>query len=88
MPILARLGAPLLAHAELPGPIDARFASRCRRFAALRDLSGDATEGGRARGDRAADCVVPARWRPHHIVHLGSSDALAMIGDARASGLP
>jgi allantoinase len=84
MPVLARLGVPLLVHAELddghaPPEGDARayrsyLASRPRRWE-----------------DEAIRMMI-ALCRAHrcrvHIVHLSSSDALADIARARQEGLP
>ncbi|MEP7306886.1 MAG: allantoinase AllB [Acidobacteriota bacterium] len=89
MPILARLGAPLLAHAELPGPIataQARIGtSDPRRYATYLATRPKAAEN-------EAIALLIALCRQHgvrtHIVHLASSEALAMIREARASGLP
>jgi len=89
MPTLASLGAPLLAHAELPGPIDAASArigtSDPRRYATYL-----ATRPKTAENDAIALLIELCRQYGvrTHIVHLASSDALGMIGEARASGLP
>jgi allantoinase len=81
MPILARRGVPLLAHAELetPAPAAGRsyasyLASRPREWenAAVRLLIGLSRETG---------CRV-------HIVHLSSSGALDELARARAEGVP
>ena len=89
MPILARLGAPLLVHAELSGPIDAAQAqigaSDPRRYATYLATRPKAAEN-------EAVALMIALCREYgvrtHIVHLGSSEALPMIRDARESGLP
>jgi allantoinase len=91
LPVLARLGAPLLVHAELPGPIEA----------AAELESCVAWDG------RAYQCYLESRPRAAeneaialmirlcrefgtriHIVHLSSSDALAMLDQARRDALP
>ena len=91
MPILARLGAPLLVHAELPGPIE--------QAAELESCV--AWDG------RGYSCYVESRPREAeheavelmirlcrefgtriHIVHLSSSGALSMLAEARVDGLP
>ena len=91
MPVLAKLGAPLLVHAELPGPIE--------RAAELESCV--AWDG------RGYSCYVESRPREAeneaielmiglcrefgtrvHIVHLSSSDAVSMLADARREGLP
>lgn len=82
MPVLAKLGVPLLAHAELAGPAPAEgdprayhayLASRPRDWEnrAVRLLVRLARETG---------CRV-------HIVHLSSSDALEDIASAKREGL-
>ncbi len=91
MPILARLGAPLLVHAELPGPIEQAA-----------ELEACVTWDGRGYG-----CYLASRPREAensairlmlrlcreyrtrvHIVHLSSSDAIGMLAAARREGLP
>ena len=88
MPRIARLGLPLLAHAEAPGPIEAAaraagpdprshaswLASRPRaaELEAIAMLLALCEETG---------CRV-------HIVHLSAADAVPMLRDARARGLP
>lgn len=89
MPILARLGAPLLAHAELPGPIDtaqARIgASDPRRYATYL-----ATRPKTAENEAIRLLIALCRQEGvrTHIVHLASCEALAIVRDARTSGLP
>jgi allantoinase len=89
MPILAALGAPLLVHAEMPGPIEAARArlpvSDPRRYATYLAMRPAAAE-------HEAIALLIRLCRRYgvrtHIVHLASSEALIMIGEARASGLP
>jgi allantoinase len=89
VPILARLGAPLLAHAELPGPIETAQArigtSDPRRYATYLATRPEAAE------NEAIELLI-ALCRRHgvrtHVVHLASAEALAMIREARISGLP
>ena len=86
LPVLATLGVPLLAHAELPG-----------RFCATRSAGGDRdprryatwldepSAGQRARPPSSCSCG----WRAStgarvHIVHLASADALPIARGARA----
>jgi allantoinase len=89
MPILARLGAPLLAHAELPGPIDAAY-GRMRTSDPRRYATYLATRPREAENKAIALLIALCRQYggPTHIVHLASSDALTMIDEARAAGLP
>lgn len=83
MPILARRGVPLLVHAELGSPVAGGgdphayatyLASRPTSWEndAIRLMVGLCRETG---------CAV-------HIVHLSSAEALPLLGEARAAGLP
>jgi allantoinase len=89
MPILATLGAPLLAHAELPGPIEAAIARTppgdSRKYATYL-----ATRPAQAENEAIALLIALCReiGARTHIVHLVSSEALPMIGAARAAGVP
>jgi allantoinase len=70
MPILARLGAPLLVHAESPRMLPARPPeSECEAIAMMIRLAQDT-------GARV------------HIVHLGAIEALTLIEQAHAAGIP
>jgi allantoinase len=70
MPILARLGAPLLVHAESPNMLPARPPeSECEAIAMMIRLS-------RETGARV------------HIVHLAAIEALPLIEEAQAAGIP
>jgi allantoinase len=83
LPVLARLGLPLLAHAEWP--------------ALLRDPSGESTRyatwlDSRPPSSERAAIELLVRlggdYGAHvHIVHLASADALTAIREARAAGL-
>jgi allantoinase len=89
MPILTTLGAPLLAHAELSGPIDAAIgrmaASDPRQYATYL-----ATRPAQAENEAIALLIALCRelGTRTHIVHLASSEALPMLDEARALGLP
>jgi len=95
MPTLARLGATLLVHAELPDAIDA----------AAGRLEGKRRHGGldpcsyavylesrpKAAEDEAIALMIRlcAEYRVRtHIVHLSSADSTAALARARADGLP
>lgn len=89
MPELARLGATLLVHAELPGPIDAAAGvwdegspAEYERYLRSRP---DAAEVEAVelmvRLCRETGCRV-------HIVHVSSAEALPVLRRARAEGLP
>jgi allantoinase len=89
MPILAKLGAPLLAHAELPGPIAAAIAGTApgdpRRYATYL-----ARRPARAENEAIALLIALCRElrARTHIVHLVSTEALDLLDVARASGVP
>jgi allantoinase len=89
MPILARLGLPLLAHAESPRVLDEAAAA-----IAGRDPRAYATW--LASRPPAAECEAIALLIALaketgcrvHVVHLSAAEALPMIREARASGVP
>ena len=91
LPILSEMGAPLLVHAELPGPLAAAAG-------ALLNLSPSETRQYArylaSRPKRAEDAAVEMMIRlaeKHrarvHIVHLSSATALPMIEKARDRGV-
>jgi allantoinase len=83
---LAKLGAPLLAHAELPGPIEVAAKQRTM------DASGRSYKTWLEARPRAAENEAIAlllglgdEFGTHvHIVHLSSTDAIPMIHAAKA----
>ena len=87
MPTLAEIGAPLLVHAELPGPIDALLAQThnrspedARRYLTYLESRPKAAE------NEAVDQMVRLTREfgtKTHIVHLSSADALLALRDAR-----
>jgi allantoinase len=89
MPVLARMGAPLLAHAELPEPL-ARAALAVaeldpRSYAVyLASRPPDA--------ERQAIELLIRLCRETgarvHVVHLADADSLPLLREARAAGLP
>ena len=94
MPEVARTGLPLLAHAELPGPIEAAHL-------ALGDTLGNQPEWSRystylASRPEAAEVeairlliALSRRFEARvHIVHLSAAAALPDLRAARAEGLP
>jgi allantoinase len=87
MPALARAGAVLLVHAELPGPIEAaaHVGGDPRRYATwLRSRP-------RASENEAVALVTRLAERTGcrvHVVHLSSSDALPGIAEAKRRGVP
>jgi allantoinase len=100
MPVLSRLGVPLLVHAELPGPIEEATRHVAARSGSPARLSGQApdtrcyatylaTRPKRAENDAIALSI--GLCREHrvrtHIVHLSSSEALTLLDQARASDI-
>ncbi len=89
MPRLAEIGAPLLVHAELPGPIEEasrRLAGRDRKAYATYLASRP-----RAAEDEAIRLVtrlVRATRARTHVVHHSSADSLDLLRAAKAEGLP
>jgi allantoinase len=86
LPVLRQLGATLMVHAELPGPITAAgpMASP-RRYASYL-----ASRPRAAENDAIALMIALAEefGARVHIVHLSSSDALPMIEAAQLRGVP
>jgi allantoinase len=86
MPILARLGLPLLAHAEIvPDSAAPMDASDPRRYAAWRASRPPAWEVEAIR--LLIGLCRDYRCRVH-VVHLATAEALPLIAEARAEGLP
>jgi allantoinase len=92
MRTLADVGAPLLVHAELSGPIDDVLSGRktlfpddARRYLTYLESRPRAAE------NEAVDLVArlsrDTRARTH-VVHLSSADALLVLRDARDDGVP
>jgi allantoinase len=88
---LKRTGLPLLAHAEVAGPVDAATealrasGADWRRYATYLASRPDAAEV-----DAIALLIRLAEEfdTPIHIVHLASAKALPMLKEARARGVP
>jgi len=88
---LARIGRPLLVHAELPGPIDAAAAEQARTQPDPRRYATYLASRPRAAEDEAVALVVRLcrdTGARTHVVHHASSDSLPLIAAARAAGLP
>jgi allantoinase len=92
MPLIVRLGATLIVHAELPGPIE----SACRDQSTPDNASADRSYETflRSRPREAENQAVELMIRLSsetgcriHIVHHSSSDAIGMLREAKASGL-
>ncbi|MGH9966249.1 MAG: allantoinase AllB, partial [Pyrinomonadaceae bacterium] len=100
MPELTRLGALLIVHAEMPGPIDRMGINACELGGAeaIRDQAGRPREyktflesRPRAAENEAVDLMISLTREfgtRVHIVHHSSADALDSLSQARASGLP
>jgi allantoinase len=89
LPVLARLGSPLLAHAELPGPIEAATA-RLARANPKRYRTWLASRPPGAERDAIALLIGLAReFRARvHIVHLSAAAALPLLRRARRARVP
>jgi len=89
MPVLARLGRPLLVHAELPGPIaaaeEAARGGDPRRYATWLATRPPAAE---VEAIRMVLGICAETRCPVHIVHLSAAEALPDLRAARARGLP
>ena len=89
MPVLARLGRPLLVHAELPGPIAAaeaqiRSADRRRHTAWLASRPPAAE----VEAIRLVLALAAETGCDVHVVHLSATEALDDLSAARKRGLP
>jgi allantoinase len=89
MPVLARLGLPLLVHAEAPAPIAVAEASLegqdPRSYATYLASRPEAAERDAIR--TVLDLCASTRCAVH-VVHLSSAAAMADLRAAKASGLP
>lgn len=86
---LAKLGAPLLAHAELSGPIEEAAKSRSSR-ASYRSYQTWLDSHPRAAEHEAIALLLrlAKEYGVHlHIVHLSSADAIAQIQRAKSQGI-
>jgi allantoinase len=83
MPILARHNIPLLVHAELESPVD--VAGEPNQYGTYL-----ASRPGQWEIDAIALMIRLARETgcPTHIVHLSCADALPILAEARATGVP
>jgi len=88
LPVLAKIGAPLLVHAELPGPIEDAVERRSKSASRTSYQTWLASRP-RAAENSAIDLLLRlggefGAWV--HIVHLSSTDAISMIQKAKAAG--
>jgi allantoinase len=90
LPELAAFGAPLLAHAELPGPIDDAVAKLPKGASPKRYATWLASRPHEAEDEAIALLIRLAReFKVRvHVVHLASSDSLAQLREAKAEELP
>jgi allantoinase len=89
MPILAHLDAPLLVHAESPGPID-RASETMKSSPPTKYSMWLASRPREAENEAIALLIRLARdfGVRTHIVHLSSSDALPILRAAKNDGIP
>jgi len=92
LPALAALGAPLLAHAELPGPIEeaAKKSAKYNASPSPRKYAAWLAARPRAAEDEAIALLtgLSGEFKTHiHIVHVSSSDALPQLRAAKSQGL-
>lgn len=89
LPELAAMGAPLLVHAELPGPIDDAIAKLSKDASPKRYATWLASRPHEAEDEAIALLVRLAReyGARVHVVHLASSDSLAQLRQAKDEGL-
>jgi allantoinase len=89
LPALAAMGAPLLAHAELPGPIDTALAKLPKGASPRSYATWLAARPPEAEGEAIALLIRLAREfkAQIHIVHLSSSNSLARLQQAKAGGI-
>ena len=90
MPELARLGAMLIVHAEVPGPIETACCQTSEESGGTdRSYATFLSSRPRAAENEAVELMIRLGRETGcriHIVHHSSADALAMLGDAKASG--
>ena len=90
MPELARLGALLIVHAEVPGPVEIA----CSQASGVEPVTSYATflsSRPREAEDQAIELMVKLCGETGcrlHIVHHSSADALPILRAAKSSGLP
>lgn len=88
LPVLAKIGAPLLAHAELPGPIEDAVKHRSKSTSRTAFQTWLASRPVAAENS-AIDLLLRLGGEfgaQVHIVHLSSTDAISMIQKAKAAG--
>ncbi len=91
LPVLHETGLPLLVHAEVAGPVDSATASLQAAGADWRKYSTYLASRPDAAELNAIAILIrlAEEFETHiHIVHLASAEALPMLADARARGVP
>jgi allantoinase len=90
LPELAELGAPLLAHAEVPGPIEAALKNILPAYPATKYATWLGSRPSEAENDAIALLLrLAGEFDANiHIVHLSSSSALPQLAQARTRGVP
>jgi allantoinase len=90
LPVLAKIGAPLLVHAEAPGPIE-EAAKRRPAVVSRKSYQTWLASRPRAAENEAIDLLLRLGGEfgaRIHIVHLSSSDAIPQLQKAKATGQP
>ena len=89
LPELAAMGAPLLVHSELPGPIEAAVANLPKAASSRRYATWLAARPHEAEDEAVAMLIRLAREFAAriHVVHLASSRSLAQLRQAKSEGL-
>jgi allantoinase len=89
LPELNALGAPLLAHAELPGPIDKAVRMRPKGAPANRYATWLASRPREAENEAIALLLrLAGEFKARiHVVHLSSSDSISQLRQARERGI-
>ena len=89
MPILAKLGLPLLVHAELPGPLQTAAKSLAGRdFRRYENYLASRPDEAELAAIRLLITLCRKFRTPIHIVHLATALGLPLIRAAKAEGLP
>lgn len=90
MPELSRLGATLIVHAELPGPIDAACCQSSENIESASSYAAFLRTRPRAAENEAVELMIRLSRETGcrvHIVHHSAADALLMLREAKASGV-
>jgi len=85
---LARLGLPLLAHAEAPGPIAAAARGRAATSRQYADWLASRPPEAEVEAVRLLVRLVDETGCAVHVVHVSAHECLPVIAAAKAAGLP